>query len=253
MRRGPILAFAVASLGPSLCSRRPSSSAFAQAADANKTEARQRFDRGLSLFNDGDNAGALAEFKRAYELVPNPLVLFNVGLVYAQMGRPVDAVASLDALLAAPGSLAADKLARAKTTRDEQAARIAEVTVTTTVPATIQVDNVEVGTTPLAAPLKVAGGVHTVGALATGYAPARKELTVAGGQKAGSGPRGTRADAGARGAPRAQDAHLPAADVVIDRSTGRQDAARPVADGGAPGPGTRSSCGGPGTTRRRRT
>jgi hypothetical protein len=29
-----------------------------------RNEARSRFDRGLSLFEDGDNAGALAEFKR---------------------------------------------------------------------------------------------------------------------------------------------------------------------------------------------
>src|SRR5262249_20671318 len=121
-------------------------------AEDGKAEARDRFDRGLSLFNDGDNAGALAEFKRAYELVPNALVLYNIGLVYAQMGRPVEAVDTLDKLLANPGALNQEKLARAKKSRDDQAQRIAELSVVTNVPAAIQIDNIELGKTPLTAP-----------------------------------------------------------------------------------------------------
>src|SRR5580692_7562805 len=86
--------------------------AFAQtkAPSATQVEARTRFDQGIKLFNDGDNAGALAAFQRAYQLIPNPLVLYNIGLVYAAMGRPVDAVAALDELLANPGTVASDKL-----------------------------------------------------------------------------------------------------------------------------------------------
>jgi len=149
--------------------------------EAARQEARDRFDRGLKLFNDGDNAGALAEFKRAFELIPNPLVLYNIGLVYSAMGRPVQAVEALDKVLAAPGALTDDRLARARQTRDDQAARIAKVSVVTNVPATIELDSVEVGRTPQTAPLAVAGGVHVVGAVASGYVPTRKEVTVASG------------------------------------------------------------------------
>src|SRR6478752_5122312 len=60
--------------------------------EQNKAQAAQRFDRGLQLFNEGDNAGALAEFKQTYALMPNPIVLFNIGLVYAAMGPAVDAM-----------------------------------------------------------------------------------------------------------------------------------------------------------------
>src|SRR5262245_50325989 len=81
--------------------------------DAAKAEARQRFDRGLGLFNDGDNAGALAEFKRAYELIPNKLVLFNIGAVYAAMSRPVEAVDALEKLVADPGGVDAQRLGQA--------------------------------------------------------------------------------------------------------------------------------------------
>src|SRR5271154_2835885 len=91
-----------------------SSTALAQPAaptEAARQEARDRFDRGLKLFNDGDNPGALAEFKRAFELIPNPLVLYNIGLVYAAMGRPVEAVDALDKVLATQGALSGDRLA----------------------------------------------------------------------------------------------------------------------------------------------
>ena len=74
----------------------PLDAAFAQTPppkDA-KAEARSRFDGGLALFEEGNNAAALAEFQRAYDLIPNPVVLFNIGLVYAAMDRPAEAAAS---------------------------------------------------------------------------------------------------------------------------------------------------------------
>lgn len=148
-----------------------------------KNEARDRFDRGLRLFNEGDNAGALAEFKRVYDLIPNAVVLFNIGLVYAAMGKAVESVEVLDRVIADPGSLSADRLERAKQTRDEQGKRIAQLVVTTDVPAALEVDGVEVTRTPLAQPLRITGGVHVVGAIASGYAPSRKEVTIAAGEK----------------------------------------------------------------------
>src|SRR5450432_3696495 len=80
----------------------------------NKAEAAARFDRGLQLFNEGDNAGALAEFKQTYAIMPNPVVLFNIGLVYAAMGRPVDAVDALSAVVGA-ASLSPEQHERAQT------------------------------------------------------------------------------------------------------------------------------------------
>lgn len=189
-----------------------SAPAFAQ--DAVKTEAHDRFDRGLRLFNDGDNAGALAEFKRAYELIANSLVLYNMGLVYAAMNRPVESVDALEKVLANPGPVAGDRLARAKQTRDEQSQRIAQITVATSVPAFIEVDGLTVGQTPREAPLPIAGGVHVIGAVASGYVPVRKEVTVAGGGKAE-----VRFDLVAMQGTAAHftlETRLPGADVVVD-------------------------------------
>ena len=153
------------------------SSGRAQPADA-QAEARQRFDHGLRLFNESDNAGALAEFKRVYELSPNPVVLNNIALTYAAMNRPVEA---LDRLLQNPGSLAPERVERARAARAAQAERIAELDVEVNVPgAVIDIDTIEAARAPLAGPLRVVGGTHVVGAIAPGYSPSRKEITLAG-------------------------------------------------------------------------
>jgi hypothetical protein len=72
---------------------------------AARQEAAERFDRGLRLFNQGENAGALVEFKRTYELTGDPSTLFNIGLVYAELKRPVEAVDALDMLLKSSAKL----------------------------------------------------------------------------------------------------------------------------------------------------
>src|SRR5580692_11515271 len=175
-----VTAVALSTLGASRVSQaqQPAPSA------TERAEAAERFDRGLRLFNAGDSSGALAEFKRAYELIPNLLVLYNIGLVYAQMGRAAEATEALDQVLASPGSLSAERLAIAKRTHDEQAARVADITVTTSVAgAAVEVDGLERGKTPLSGPLRVTSGSHVVGAIAPGYVPLRKEVTIASGEK----------------------------------------------------------------------
>ncbi len=149
--------------------------------DEVQREARERFDRGLRLFNQEDNAGALAEFEKAYELVAHPLVLFNIGLVHVAMHKPVAAVEAFDRLLENPGVLDGERLATAHARRDEQVALIGEIRVTSNVDgAAVEVDNLTLARTPLAAPIRVASGQHLVALVAPGYAPARREITVAG-------------------------------------------------------------------------
>src|SRR3569833_3054748 len=132
-------------------------------AEPAKAEARERCDRGLGLFEKGDNAAALAEFKRAYELIPNPVVLYNMGLVYAAMNRPVEAAETLDRYLNQAGEKAsAEQRRHATQVRDEQASRVARVMVVTAHPATIEVDGVEAGRTPMTEPLRLPSGARTL-------------------------------------------------------------------------------------------
>jgi hypothetical protein len=149
--------------------------------DSVRAEAREHFDRGLRLFNQQDNEGALAEFQRAYELVPHPMVLYNLGLVLSAAGRPIQAVETFDKLLANPTGLDAGRLSRAKDERARQAALIGEVTVTSSVEgASVEVDGFEAGKTPLAAPLRIASGTHVIAVSASGYAPMQKQISVTG-------------------------------------------------------------------------
>src|SRR3954469_7643591 len=186
-----------------------------------KAEAAQRFDRGLKLFDEGDNAGALAEFKQVYATLPNPVVLYNIGLVYAAMGRPVDAVDSLKAVVN-ESSLNKAQHERAVSTLGDQQARIGQLSITTLPSgARISIDNVDVATTPLSAPLRVAAGSHVVGAVAAGFALARKEVVVAGNAEATLEFQLVRADA-ERDANLTVRSRLPGAEVFVDgKSTGK--------------------------------
>ena len=213
MRRALVVALALGCLAPraALAQGSPPPSSI----DAQRAEAAERFDRGLRLFNGGDTAGALAEFKRAYALIPNVLVLYNIGLVCAQMGRPIEATAALEEVVAAPAGLSPERIATAKLRLDEQLAHTAEVTVTANVDgATVEVDGVEAAKLPLAKPLRVTSGSHVVGAIAAGYAPLRRELTIASREK-----QTTSFDlipTQGRLAHLAVKTHLPGADVFAD-------------------------------------
>ncbi len=149
---------------------------------AARQEAAERFDRGLRLFNQGENAGALVEFKRTYELTGDPSTLFNIGLVYAELKRPVEAVDALDMLLKSSAKLGPEQRQKAERVRAEQRTFVSFVEISSNVQAMIEVDGVEASHTPLTAPLRLAAGHHVVGAVAAGYAPLRKTIDIAGGE-----------------------------------------------------------------------
>jgi hypothetical protein len=149
-----------------------------------RTEAADRFDHGLRLFNEGDNPGALLEFKRAYELSGERSILINVGLVYAEMGRPVDAVEALDKALAQPAGIPDAQVERGRHVRDEQSARIGRLLVTTSLPAQVEIDNLVVGRTPMTAPIPVASGIRLLAVVAPGQVPVHQEVAISGGQQA---------------------------------------------------------------------
>ena len=153
-------------------------------ADDSRTEAADRFDHGLRLFNEGDNLGALLEFKRAYELSGERSILVNVGLVYAEMGRPVEAVEALDKALAQPAGIPEAQVERGRRVREEQNTRIGRLLVTTSLPAQIEIDNLVVGRTPLAAPISVASGLRLLAVVAPGQVPVHQEVAISGGQQA---------------------------------------------------------------------
>jgi hypothetical protein len=149
-----------------------------------RVEAKARFDRGKQLFDEKDYAGALVEFQRAYVLAPSPVTLCNMGLLYVEMRRPVEAVDALAGALHDPRALPEAYVEKARAALADQQARVGRVSVTTNVPAALELDGVEAGQTPLSAPLRAAEGLRALGASAPGYLPVRREVRVVGGADA---------------------------------------------------------------------
>jgi tetratricopeptide (TPR) repeat protein len=163
-----------------VCSHLASSMAWAQGDP--KAAAHEHYEKALAAFDDERFQDAADEFETAYRISPAFAVLYNLGRVYVALGRPVEAVQAFEKYLAQGGTAVAP--GRAQEVRAEierQRARVGTLTVRT-VPAAAEVrlDGRLVGKTPLAQPVLVSAGKHTVEALLSGYVPALRELNVAG-------------------------------------------------------------------------
>lgn len=148
------------------------------------TEARERFQRGVTLYREGSFDAALAEFKRAYEIAPNYRILYNLAQVQVERHDAVAALNLFSQYLQQGGSeIEADR--RAQVERDMQSlrGRVADLTVESNVTgARLTIDGVEAGTLPLAGPIQVNSGVRQVAVSKSGYQNASKSLTIAGAQ-----------------------------------------------------------------------
>ena len=57
-----------------------------------RTEARRHFRAGMALIQEGQVDAGVAELQVAYEILPHPNVLYNIGRAYAEAGRYQDAL-----------------------------------------------------------------------------------------------------------------------------------------------------------------
>jgi len=147
-----------------------------------KEEARKHYDRAIELVDDGQLEGAIVEFQRSYDLTHHFSVLYNIGQVFVSLAKPVEAVDAYQRYLADGGK----KISAARRTEVEQEiarqrARIATLEIRGLPEgAGVRVDGKEIGKAPIAAPVRVGVGTHTIAATAEGYDPAETEVTVAG-------------------------------------------------------------------------
>lgn len=164
-------------------SRAPDAEASA-APDASDAVARAvaRFQRGQELYVDRDFAGALTEFRKAYELAPNYRVFYNIGQVCYQMHDYVCAHQSRARYLAdGGGEIPAARRQAVEHELIELQERIGYLNLQIDLPgAEVSVDDVLVGTAPLAHPIAVSAGRHRATVIAAGRAPFTRTVDVAG-------------------------------------------------------------------------
>ncbi len=163
----------------------PSTRAQAQPA-ASSAETKLHFQRAVKLYAEEDYRGALVEFKRAYELSNNYVILYNLGQTSFQLRDYAAALASFEKYLGAGGAqIAAARRQDVEKDLDDLRGRVAKVTIETSVPgASISVDDVAVGKSPLPGPITVSTGPRKFTATKEGLPSVTRAVELAGGDKA---------------------------------------------------------------------
>ena len=145
-------------------------------------EAGQRYDRGLKMYAEGDYALAVIEFERAYELVPDYRVLYNIGQVRIQLAHYARARRALAQYLEEGADRVPEERKKAVESDLEMLAqRTSSLNISVNVPgAEIFVDDVLVGQSPLSEPLLVDAGERRLSARKPGYHARAAQVTLAG-------------------------------------------------------------------------
>lgn len=162
------------------------SEVLARPAAAAKDEARERYDRGVELFKEGDYRAALIEFERAYELAPHYRVLYNIGQVRYVLKDYAKALTVLSDYLEQGGDRITAKRRRSvEEDLKKLRPRVAQLRVEIDVSgAEVLVDDVPVGRSPLAEALTVSAGRRKVTVAVPGQEPVSRYVDVAGSEEA---------------------------------------------------------------------
>ncbi len=142
-------------------------------------EAGAHFQRALSLYQEADYRGALAEFRRANEIAPNVNVLYNIGQAAYQLQDYAQALANFERYVAEGGTTHRAEVERTLTVLRT---RIGKVDLSASLSgAELFVDDESVGHAPLAKPLTVNVGKHRVAAAKEGHATVARTVEVTAG------------------------------------------------------------------------
>jgi hypothetical protein len=147
-------------------------------------KAAKHFQRGVALYGEADYRAALVEFRRAYEVAPNPAVLYNIGQAYYQVQNYAAALTTFERYLAEAGDGASHR-AEVEQTLETLKARVGTVEISTSVPGCeVTVDDELVGTSPFAEPLLVSIGRRRIVAMCEGHSAESRVVEVAAGDVA---------------------------------------------------------------------
>ncbi len=148
-------------------------------------QARDHFRRGAELFKEGSFDAALAEFTRAYQIVPNYRVLYNIAQVQLERHDYAAAqTAFTEYLKQGDSEIAPERRSEVEEELRTLRSRVVELTVTSNVAgAELSIDGAVVGKLPLEKPILVSTGVRHLSLQKPGYTRGERTVSVAGGEK----------------------------------------------------------------------
>jgi hypothetical protein len=154
-------------------------------ADSLRGDAKTAFDSANLLITNQDFSGASAKLNQAYSLSKDPRLLFNMALCE----RNLHHYARMQTLLKQYEHDAGARLTPENRQKVEDALRaISNLVGTVTIAvaesgAVVTIDDADLGTTPLEAPVPLDLGAHTLTVRKEGFEPFEKPLDVAGGNE----------------------------------------------------------------------
>jgi len=151
--------------------------------DERRAEASAHFRRGVDLFHEGAFRPALVEFQRAYDIVPDYRLLYNIGQTKLQIQDYLGAAQSYEAYLANGGSdVPPERRTQVENALNSLRQRVGRVGfVVNREGADIFLDDVQVGVSPMTSPVLANVGRHRVLARAHDGTYATSFVEVAGG------------------------------------------------------------------------
>jgi hypothetical protein len=161
-------------------------------ADAGQEQARAHFKRGIDLYDHGDHAGALEEFRAAYAAKPSPTIKRNIALCLRALGRYAEATDALEEMLAeGDATLKPDVKEGARRAIAEMSGQIATARVRVVYGGraappnvALTVDDREIPSAKIGSPLHLAPGDHVFRARATGFFDGQQRAKIAAGTSA---------------------------------------------------------------------
>jgi tetratricopeptide (TPR) repeat protein len=155
----------------------------AQAEDPLWTEAKRLKDIAAESYRRGEYETALEYLEQAKRLYPSANLEYDLGLALTKLDRDAEAADAFELYLARAKDVPEPVRAAAVAQLGRIDARLGRLTVECGVAgASLLVDGKPRGATPLASPLRVAPGAHTLRLQLGGFQPAVQELSLAAGE-----------------------------------------------------------------------
>jgi hypothetical protein len=152
--------------------------------DATTTMARARFKEGVEFYDKGEFEQARASFLQAYALKKHPAVLLNLAWSCLKGGHAMEAEKYFKQFLNDSKDITDKQRADANDGLAQSRAKLGRIEVSAAAGTEVTVDGERVGAAPLAEPVSVEAGAHTVKFKGPDGATETQSVTVLSGEKA---------------------------------------------------------------------